>query len=107
MDQWSLSPGTRSPKPQPGHRSVTGQKFPGCCRTVTLAQPLDREPSVLAGLDLEIGHGADQVGQAGEAVIADREARHRLGALAELGQRGIAVLVALGSLEGGAEDVKQ
>src|SRR4029453_2440563 len=73
----------------------------------TLAQALDRQTAVLAGLHLEIGKCSDQLGKAGVAVIAHREARHRLGALAKLGKRGIALVVALGGLESGAQDIEQ
>src|SRR5260370_39280644 len=58
------------------------------------AQALDQQPAVIAALHLEIGHRLDEVGEAGEPVITGGEARYRLGALAELGQRRIALLVA-------------
>ena len=55
------------------------------CRS---AQPLDQQSAVVTRLHFEIGHRLDEVREAGVAVVARGEARHRLGALAELGQRG-------------------
>src|SRR6185312_17346997 len=69
--------------------------------------PLDQQAAVVAGLHLEIGDGPDQLGQAGEAVVAGREARYGLGPLAEFGERGITLLVALGRLVGRPQHLQQ
>ena len=72
-----------------------------------LAQPFDEETAFRAGLHLEIGDGLDQVRQAREAIVADREARHRRRALAHLGQGRIAFFVALGRLERRTQHLQQ
>src|SRR5437764_3624320 len=71
------------------------------------AQALDQQPSVIARLDLEIRHCADEVGQAGVAEVARCEARHGFRPLPELRQRCVAFFVALRGLVGGAEDLQQ
>src|SRR5690242_9457134 len=72
-----------------------------------LAQALDQERPVVAGFHLEIRHRLDEVGKAREAIVAGGEARHGLRALAELGERRVALLVALGRLVGGAKHLQQ
>src|SRR3954471_19714874 len=73
----------------------------------TLAEALDQQGAVVAAANLEIGHRLDEVRQARVAEVARGEARHRLGALAELRQRRITLLVALRGLVGRAEDLEQ
>src|SRR5262249_25091059 len=76
-------------------------------QTSRLAQALDQEAAVVAALHFEIGNGLDEFGKPCVAIVARREARHRLRPLPELGQRGVALLVALGRLVGCAEDLQQ
>src|SRR5437773_1807913 len=61
-----------------------------------LAQALNEQAAIVAGLHLEIGYCPDEVGQARETVIPRGEAGNCLGALAEFREGGEALFVALG-----------